>query len=87
VRPHRHPSKAETLTVLEGRAAALTFDDAGAVVANVALDAASTPLWHVAANTWHGLEILSDWLVFYEVSPGPFHAGSSEFPAWAPASV
>ncbi len=84
VRPHRHPHKAETLVVLEGRAGGLVFDDAGAVTARLALDAGAPSLWRVPALTWHGLVIESEWLVFYEVSAGPFVTGSSEFPTWAP---
>jgi len=38
----------------------------------------------VPPNTWHNLVITSEWLVFYEVKPGPFQPSDSEFPSWAP---
>jgi cupin fold WbuC family metalloprotein len=85
VRPHRHPHKRESLTVLEGAASAVFFDDAATITEARVLDAlAGATICRVPENVWHGLVIASEWLVFYEVSAGPFRAGSSEFPAWAP---
>jgi cupin fold WbuC family metalloprotein len=85
VRPHRHAKKCESLTILEGAAVAVFFDDAANITATRALDAAAGPIiCRVPKNVWHGLVIASEWLVFYEVSAGPFGPGSSEFPDWAP---
>jgi cupin fold WbuC family metalloprotein len=85
VRPHRHSAKPESLTILEGAAVAVFFDDTAAVTATRVLDAAAGPvICRVPENVWHSLVITSEWLVFYEVSAGPFGPGSSEFPAWAP---
>jgi len=68
VRPARHPHKRETITALEGRAAAILFDDMGTVGETRVLDAESGPsLWRVPTNVWHALVILSEWFVFYEV--------------------
>lgn len=85
VRPHRHPAKAESLTVLEGNALGVFFADDGSVTSTQAL----TPLSGVSicrapAGSFHSLLIASEWLVFYEVSAGPFYPGSTEFAPWAP---
>lgn len=85
VRPHRHPRKPESLTVLEGEAVALFFDDAAAIASARRIAAGAATICRVPVNAWHGLVIESEWLVFYEVSAGPFVPGSSEFAPWAPA--
>lgn len=86
VRPHRHPSKAESLLVVEGNATAVFFDDAGSVQSTLELAAApaGTFSYRTAPGVWHGLLIRSEWLLFVEHSSGPFDAKSSEFPQWAP---
>jgi len=84
VRPARHPHKRETMTVLEGTATAVFFDDSGAITSTHQLSANGAKMWRVPPNTWHGLVITSDWLVFYEVSKGPWQPAASEYPGWAP---
>ncbi len=86
VRPHRHPSKAESLLVVEGNATAVFFDDAGSVQSTLELAAApaGTFSYRTAPGIWHGLLIRSEWLLFVEHSSGPFDPHSSEFPQWAP---
>lgn len=87
VRPARHPIKRETMTAIEGRAAVVFFDDAGGILRTQPLnsDGGGSFICRVPQNTWHGLVILSEWFVFYEVSAGPWLPGASEFPPWAPS--
>jgi cupin fold WbuC family metalloprotein len=87
VRPHRHERKSESLIVIEGEALAFTFDDAGAIASTIRLGAPGNGerfSYFMPAGTWHGLAILSEWLVFAEAAAGPFDAGATSFPAWAP---
>jgi len=84
VRPHRHPAKPESLTVIEGSATGLYFDAQGEIVTLLSLAPSAVSIWRIPQNAWHGLVIASEWFVFYEVSSGPFVPGVSEFPAWAP---
>jgi cupin fold WbuC family metalloprotein len=84
VRPHRHPRKPESLTVLEGDAVALFFDDGAGIASAQRLAPDAATMCRVPVNAWHGLVIESEWFVFYEVSAGPFVPGSTEFAPWAP---
>jgi cupin fold WbuC family metalloprotein len=86
VRPHRHPEKAESLTVVEGRARAIFYDDGGTVssVLRLAEPPSETFAYRVGPGRYHSLLIESEWLIFLEVAQGPFSTASSAFPAWAP---
>jgi cupin fold WbuC family metalloprotein len=87
VRPHRHEQKSESLIVIEGEALAFTFDDRGRVDSAIRLAAPGGGRrfsYFMPAGVWHGLAILSEWLVFVEAAAGPFERGATSFPAWAP---
>jgi len=86
VRPHRHPEKAESLFVVEGRARAVFYGERGNVESVLELGESRqhTFAYRVGAGRYHSLLIESDWLIFLEVSEGPFSSASSVFPDWAP---
>lgn len=87
VRPHRHEHKSEALIVIEGEALGFTFDDAGEIALTIALGPPGSGgrfSYLMPAGTWHGMVILSEWLVFVEAAAGPFERGATSFPAWAP---
>ncbi len=88
VRPHRHRGKTETLTVLEGAADAVIFDEAGHVteVARMApYSEGGRFFYRMPEGTFHGLVFRSEWLVYLETTVGPFDPGRSEGAPWAPA--
>jgi cupin fold WbuC family metalloprotein len=91
VRPHRHAAHGETLTVLEGEATAVTFDELGTVRDRVAMGPLGGPagggrscFYRMPAGIFHALVIESEWLVFHETAAGPFDRSNTEFPSWAP---
>jgi len=84
VRPHRHHGKAESLHVIEGKATALLFDEAGAVTRSIALGAGGANYYRIEDATFHGLLIESAWFVFHETTGGPFDPSRTEWAAWAP---
>lgn len=89
VQPHRHrtPAKVETLLVIAGKGAILTFDDAGAIV-QCALTSPSGPCFvaEIPAGAWHTLVALEPGSVWFEVKAGPYAAPPPEdVAAWAPA--
>jgi cupin fold WbuC family metalloprotein len=87
VRPHRHWGKTETLTVLEGRADALIFDEVGEITEVVRMTpygAGGRFFYRMPEGTFHGLVFRSDWLVYLETTSGPFDPSRSEGAAWAP---
>jgi cupin fold WbuC family metalloprotein len=88
VRPHRHFGKSETLTVLEGEAEALIFDEAGEITQVLRM----TPYGHggvffyrMPERVFHGLVFRTEWLVYLETTAGPFDPARSEGAPWAPA--
>lgn len=84
-RPHRHPSKGETIHLIEGRAAALVLDDEGEVARAFVLDSADRPLARIAAGHWHLVLPLSAPVVYHESKKGPFvREVDAEHPLWAP---
>ena len=88
VRPHRHWGKTETLTVLEGEADAVIFDEAGAITRLVRMAPYQTGghfFYRMPEGTFHGLIFRSDWLVYLETTSGPFDPNRSEGAPWAPA--
>lgn len=88
LRPHRHsaPGTWELFIVLTGRAAMLTFDDAGGVSARAELAAGGPVLAvEVPAGAWHSLVALAPGTVLFEVKRGPYRpTPETDFASWAP---
>ena len=87
IRPHKHPKYFESMIVLEGHASVFLFDDDGNVTKRVEVGPPSSGnifYQNMPPNVYHSMVIKSDYLVFLEVTQGPFVRGSSVFPQWAP---
>jgi cupin fold WbuC family metalloprotein len=86
IRPHRHLGKSESFQLLEGRATVVFFDDKGNVTANRELARTSGKPFIYRINTpiFHTQIVHSKYLVFYEVTRGPWLPGETEYAAWAP---
>jgi cupin fold WbuC family metalloprotein len=87
VRPHKHVGKTESMHVVEGSAEVVFFDDEGGVREIVPIgDAASgrTFYYRLASPWYHTLLVRSDFLVFHEVTNGPFRREETVFAPWAP---
>lgn len=87
VRPHKHVGKSESMHVLEGEADVVFFDDGGEVSEVVPLGPYGSPrrfYYRVDTPIFHTLLIHSDFLVFHEVTNGPFRREESVFAPWAP---
>lgn len=75
IQPHRHldPDKAEMMVILHGRAAVVFFDDSGAVVDRVLLEAGGG---HLAVNIppgqFHSILAFDDGAVIFETKAGPY---------------
>ncbi|MBI3394627.1 MAG: WbuC family cupin fold metalloprotein [Spirochaetia bacterium] len=88
VRPHKHPGKAESMFVVEGAADVVLFRDDGTVdrVFPVGAHGSGRGLYYrISDPVFHMLLIRSDYLVFHEVTEGPFRRGETVFAEWAPA--
>jgi len=86
--PHLHvtPPKDEGFIILQGRGAAIIFEDDGAIKDIYILDPAQKK-WGVdiPAGVYHTIISLMPGTVFYEVKAGPYEPTTDkEFAPWAP---
>lgn len=86
IRPHRHINKTESFHLVEGRASAVFFDDAGNVTERLKLGRSlgHTFIYRIEAPVFHTQVVHSKHLVFYEVTRGPWVPGETEYASWAP---
>lgn len=84
VRPHHHPFKTETKTIIEGKLMVVIFDDAGVILDKFVLEKAGIFTFRMNRGIIHTNIPLTD-VVFHEVITGPF-VGKDDcvFPEWAP---
>ena len=86
ITPHRHrdPPKAESFLVLEGELAFFTFDDGGQIASTHILGRDARGV-DIQPGVWHTIAVLSDYVVCFEVKPGPYSAANDkDFAPWAP---
>lgn len=87
--PHRHkdPDKDEVYLVLRGSLLSILFDEEGRVVEKVRLDSQIGNYGiEIPAGTWHGIVVLEQNTVIYEIKEGPFAPLVPEnIASWAPS--
>lgn len=89
VRPHKHIGKVESMAVLEGEVDIVLFGESGEVkMAHrmAAPGSGSIFFQRLAEPQYHTLIIRSDFLVFHEITEGPFRREDTVFPSWAPVA-
>ena len=87
VRPHKHINKSESLHVIEGRAYAVIFDEAGGISEVIQMGESGSGLtfyYRIAESVYHMLLITSDFFVFHEAVQGPFDKSKNIFASWSP---
>jgi len=87
VRPHKHLGKAESMTILEGEVDIVLFNEDGTVQRTVSMGPQNSGkiFYHRLSETfYHTLIIRTEFLVFHEVTKGPFVKTDTIFPEWAP---
>lgn len=87
VRPHRHQGKSESFYVIEGAVDFVTYDDAGHIesVFRMGDVASGRPFYHrMDRPSFHTMLIRSEWLVFFEVTRGPFDRKDNIPAPWSP---
>jgi len=86
IRPHKHDEKDESISIVEGECRLLIFDKKGRIIKRILLSRESphgTLICRINKNIWHSMKVLSDLVVFHEVSTGPFEIKKSNtFPLW-----
>jgi dTDP-4-dehydrorhamnose reductase len=87
VAPHRHMSKSEAFTLLEGECDMILFNEHGAVenVINMGPPGSGRPFFYrMPPKQFHSLRPHTELLVFLENTKGPFKLEDREYAAWAP---
>ena len=87
VRPHKHIDRIESMFVLEGEVDYIIFDDIGNIKKILKMgDQYSGKIFYNKLDKpyYHMLIIRSDFLVFHEITTGPFAKNKTIFPDWAP---
>jgi len=87
VRPHKHIGKAESMSILEGEGDVLLFHDDGKLIKVFKMgDPSSGKSFYYRLNEpiYHMLLIKTEFLVFHEITEGPFIREKTVFPDWAP---
>lgn len=84
IRPHSHPFKTETKTIIEGKLLVVIFDEEGEVLDKFVMEANGVFTFRLDKGIIHTNIPLTD-VVFHEVISGPFVGkNDSVFPSWAP---
>ncbi|MBR3703817.1 MAG: WbuC family cupin fold metalloprotein [Alistipes sp.] len=86
---HRHlnPEKSESIIVVRGKVGVTIYDDAGREVESRTVGAGCDCVgFDIEAGVWHGLVVLEDNTVLFEVKEGPFAPITPDnIAAWTPA--
>lgn len=79
---HRHPTKSESYHLLSGEMDVLIYDTDGTVRSRTRLDK-DNPIMRVGPEDFHGIEVVSEHVIYHEVKPGPFvRASDKEMAPW-----
>ena len=86
---HRHlnPEKSESIIVVRGKVGVTIYDDAGREVVSRTVGAGCDCVgFDIEAGVWHGLVVLEDNTVLFEVKEGPFAPITPDnIATWTPA--
>ena len=87
VRPHKHLNKAESMLVLEGEVDYVIFEEYGTVENVISMGdyPSGKPFYRsIRPELFHMLLIRSEWLVFLEITKGPFIKEDTIMAHWSP---
>jgi len=87
IRPHKHKNKVESMYVIEGEASFITFSKHGNINRSIELSSYSSgKIFYTSQKKeiFHSLIIKSNWLVFLEITNGPFNKQDTIYASWAP---
>lgn len=83
--PHKHFNKSESFHVIDGSLAIVIFSDEGDIVKTIILAADGDFVYYrLSDELFHMVIGLSPFVVFHEITNGPFKQDDGELPIWAP---
>lgn len=87
VRPHKHINKIESFHIIEGILDIIFFNNSGDIVKAITLS--SNPnksfIYRLSSSKWHMVIPKTRFVVFHEITAGPFVKDDCIFPDWAPS--
>ena len=87
VPPHKHLNKSESFHIIEGALKIILFDDDGEITEIIRIgDHASGGVlyYRLSESFFHTVLPSTEWVVFHEVTKGPFDRDETVFAPWAP---
>ena len=87
VRPHKHIDKIESMLVIDGEVDYIMFDNDGNVDNVVKMgnyESKKSFYQTIRKDKFHTLVIKSEWLVFLEITNGPFDKENTVYAEWSP---
>jgi cupin fold WbuC family metalloprotein len=87
VRPHKHLNKPESMLIIEGKVDFFIFDDNGNIKEKVSMGDYNSglPFYNsLRISEYHSMIIHTEWLVFLEVTKGPFNKKDTIHSEWSP---
>ena len=90
VRPHKHTSKSESFHIIDGVVDIVLFDETAKIIKVVPMGGYSTGrkfFYRLADPYYHTLLIHSDYVIFHEITNGPFDRADTIFAPWAPVET
>lgn len=70
---HRHKDASETMLLVRGKMKVMYFDNQKNITNEFLLEANSDIFGlHIPIGTWHGVEVLAEGTVMFEVKEGPY---------------
>lgn len=87
VPPHKHIAKSESFHIIKGKLNVVIFNNDGSILKVVPMSEYSsdkTFFYRLPENYFHTVVPLSHWVVFHEITNGPFQRKDTIFAPWAP---
>lgn len=84
VPPHRHSNKVESFHIMEGKLAIVIFDDHGLIERAIHLSSYGNIYYKLQKPLYHTVIPLSDYVVYHEITDGPFVLNDKDEAKWAP---
>jgi cupin fold WbuC family metalloprotein len=76
---HKHPYRPEVLIPIRGEAVSRTFADDLRIKREIKMRSGFGYSYSMPQNTWHSLEVVSEYFVMIEIGNGPFTKESTIF--------
>lgn len=88
IRPHKHINKTESFHLIDGEIDVILFNEDGEVLDKVCMGdykSGKTFFYRIKQNVFHTLIIKSKFVVFHEITNGPFIRENTIWADWSPS--